>query len=244
MLERIRSIFKKEETVEFLCINEDVGVIPNPIPARKLLPDWFKNLPPKINGEQKLENSTIKRCSPFLDAMNLGWIIPLAADVEFSKDADGNIVTKSMFARSMVQTHNHSQVAGHPMLPQQPWKWINHWAVKLPKGYSMIFQPPLNRYEPRFECLSGMVDDTYMGQGALEYVNFPFFFKQPDWTGIIKAGTPLVQCIPIKRDGVVSSSNKIHIGSLKTEHINLIEHTRRRRSSQESLYRDKLRQPK
>jgi hypothetical protein len=230
--------------VQFRCLKDDVGVIPEPYPARKLMPDWFKNLAPKINNEQKLDNSTIKRCMPFLDALNLGWIIPLAADVEFSIDSTGNIKTKSHFPRTMVETHSHAQVAGHPMLPSQPWKWINHWAIKMPKGYSMLFVPPLNRYESRFECISGVVDDTYMGVGALEYVNFPFFFKQPNYTGIIKAGTPLVQCIPFKRDGVVASSKKINISSLTATDIKLIELTRRRRTSSESLYRDQLRQPK
>lgn len=238
----LKRLFKSED-VQFRCIREDVGVIPEPYPARKLMPEWFKNLPPKINNEQKLENSTIKRCMPFLDALNIGWIIPLAADVEFSKGPDG-IITKSHFARSMIQTHNRSQVAGHPMLPEQPWKWINHWAIKMPKGYSMLFVPPLNRYEPRFECISGLVDDTYMGQDAFEYINFPFFFKQKNYTGLIKAGTPLVQCIPIKRDGVLSSSNKISIGELSKKDVELIEHTRRRRSSHESMYRDSLRQSK
>jgi hypothetical protein len=244
MIKRILTAIRKPTEVQFLCVKDDVGVIPEPYPARKLMPEWFKKLPPKINNEQRLENSTIKRCMPFLDALNLGWIIPLAADVEFATDKDGNITTKSLFARSMVQTHSHAQVAGHPILPEQPWKWINHWAIKMPKGYSMLFVPPLNRYEPRFECIAGMVDDTYMGQDAFEYVNFPFFFKQPKYSGIIKAGTPLVQCIPINRDGVVASSHKIKIDSLSSEDTQLIEHTRRRRTSQESLYRDTLRQPK
>lgn len=243
MIERILTAIRKPTDVQFLCAPEDVGVIPEPYPARKLMPDWFKALPPKINNEQRLNNSTIKRCMPFLDALNIGWIIPLAADVEFWKDKDGNITTKSLFPRTMVEIHSKEQVAGHPMLPSQPWKWINHWAIKVPKGYSILFVPPLNRYEDRFECISGLVDDTYMGQDGFEYINFPFFFKRP-WTGILRAGTPLVQCIPIKRDGVVASSNKIKVGVLTDEDRAHIDHTRRRRASHESLYRDSLRQSK
>src|SRR5438105_11441393 len=110
MMKRILTgILKTTKCIEFLCAAEDVGVIPEPYPARKLMPEWFKNLPPRVNNESKLRNSTIKRCMPFLDALNLGWIIPLAADVEFSKDKDGNIQTKSMFARTMVETHSQAQ---------------------------------------------------------------------------------------------------------------------------------------
>ena len=81
----------KTPQIEFLCMKEDYGVIPEPYPARKYLPQWFKDLPPKVDKKDKLENSTIKRCAPFLDAMVVGWIIPLAADVEIitNNDATG-----------------------------------------------------------------------------------------------------------------------------------------------------------
>ena len=54
----------------------------------------------------------------------------------------------------------------------------------------------MNRPDSRFTCISGIVDCD----GHKEYVNFPFFFNTPNYTGIVKAGTPLVQVIPIKRD--------------------------------------------
>jgi hypothetical protein len=69
--------------IEFLCAPEDRGVIAEPVPARDLLPEWFKRLPPI--DRQRLSTTdnalTVKRCMPFLDAMMNGWIIPLAATV-------------------------------------------------------------------------------------------------------------------------------------------------------------------
>lgn len=240
MFKRLKTAILKRDSVEFYCYSEDHEVIPPPIPARKVLPEWFKNLSPKINNENKIQNSTIKRCMPVLDALNAGWIIPLAADVEFISNSDATeVTTKSRFHRTMVQDHSKAQVAGHPHLPKHPFKWLNWWAIKLPPGYSMLFVPPLNRYEPRFQCFSGIVDDTYMGQGALEFINFPFFFMQPNYTGIIKQGTPLVQAIPFKRENIDHI-----VGTLNPEDTKLIEHTRRRHQATESLYRDTLRQPK
>jgi len=239
MFKRFRTATLKRNNIEFLCEEKDFGVIAEPIPARKILPEWFKNLSPKIDGKNKLENSTIKRCFPVLDALSTGWIIPLAADVEFITDGNDGVTTKSLFYKTIVESHNKAQVAGHPDLPKTPLKFLNYWAIKLPPGYSMLFMPPLNRYEPRFECFSGIVDDTYMGTGALEYVNFPFFFKQPNYTGIVKKGTPLVQCIPIKRE-----EYKHTLGKIQKADQDLIDLTRRRRAAHESLYRDELRQPK
>lgn len=244
MLKRLKSVFTTPE-VEFLCAEEDYGVIPEPYPSRKFLPEWYKNLPPKVGKQDKLENSTIKRCAPFLDAMTVGWIIPLAADVEIiSNDDATGINYRWLFNKPMIENHQHTQVTGHPSLPKPPMKFLNYWFIKIPRGYSALFLPPLNRPDPRFQCISGLVDDGYMGNGALEYINFPFFFTQPNYTGILKAGTPLVQMILLKRDGVMKSSRRAQIGKVTQQDIDLVTLTRRRRSSHESLYRDKLREPK
>jgi len=240
MLKRLLTATLKRNNIQFLCDEKDYGVIAEPIPSRKILPQWFKDLPPKIDNKNKILNSTIKRCMPVLDAFSAGWIIPLAADVEFITGPNAiQVETKSRFHKTLIETHNQSQVAGHPEMPKTPFKFLNYWAIKLPPGYSMLFMPPLNRYEPRFECFSGIVDDTYMGQGALEYINFPFFFKQQNYTGIIKQGTPLVQCIPFKREPYNHT-----VGKLSKKDDDLISLTRRRHAAHESIYHDHLRQSK
>lgn len=224
----------KRHDIEFLCHADDVGVIPPPYPARKLMPDWFKNLPPKIGEKDVIHNSTIKRCAPFLDSMMLGYIIPLAADVEFIVNKDGSGVNyRWSFYKPMVENHNPAQVAGHPELPKPPMKFMNYWMIKVPPGYSVLFMPPMNRADPRFECMSGLVDlDRYF-----EYINFPFFFRKADFTGIIRQGTPLVQVIPIKRSTLLNKPRTRGMTVIDTaEH----EKTKRQRSAHESVYRDRL----
>jgi hypothetical protein len=240
----------KTEEVEFLCEQEDFGVISEPIPARKFMPEWFKQLHPKVGNEDKLNNATIKRCAPFLDAMSVGWIIPLAADVEFITNEDGSGVSyKWMHGKIMVENHQQNQLNPekgpmHPSMPKPPMKFLNYWYIKIPKDYSALFVSPLNRPDPRFQCISGLVDDGYMGNDALEYINFPFFFTQVNYTGIIKAGTPLVQMILIKRDDVLTSSRKTNVKIVDKQTSDLIGLTRRRRAAQPSYYREKLWQRK
>ncbi len=185
--------------IEFLCHKEDFGAIPKPKPAAKFLPAWFKSLDDKIPGGAA---STIKRCMPFLDSMALGYIIPLAADVEFATNDDASEVTyKSNFHRSLVERHAAEQLnrEEHPDYPKPPLKFMNYWAIKVPKGYSVLFVPPLNRHETRFQCLSGLVDCD----GYFEFVNFPFIFHEKNYAGVVKAGAPLMQVIPIKRCEVI-----------------------------------------
>lgn len=229
--------------IEFLRAPEDEG-IPEPYPARKLMPEWFKTLHQRVDPKAPKgtkNNSTIKRCAPFLDALCAGWIIPLAADVEITSTSGATGVTwKSEFHKAIIETHGPAQVAGNPHNEKPPLKFLNWWVMKVPAGYSILFVPPLNRPDFRFQCFSGMVDDTYLGNGALEYINFPFFFTQPNYSGILKAGTPLVQAIPIKRDEVLLANRQVHCWPMLPADQKLIEETRKRREQQESLYRDTL----
>jgi hypothetical protein len=231
----MKSLFKTR-TIEFLCEDIDYGVIPEPIPARKYIPDWYKALPMKLDNG--LTASTVKRCNPFLDSMGLGWIIPLAADVEFKSNEDcSGIDYKWNFYKPMVENHGMDQVTTekkpNPSFPKPPMKFLNYWLIKCPKDYSLLFVPPLNRPDPRFTCFSGLVDsDKYF-----ECVNFPFVFNIPNFHGVIEAGTPLVQVIPIKRSTIIKPSESRAMTLKEVGELNL---TRRRVKSHQSLYRDTL----
>ncbi len=200
-----KSIIKNDE-IEFFCAEEDYGIIPAPYPSKKNIPDWFKALPMKL-GNQGLGTSTIKRCAPFLDALSVGYIIPLAADVEFVVNEDGSGVDyRWKFHKPMVENHKQRQISSakspNPMDPRPPMKFLNWWRIKTPPDYSLLFLPPLNRIEERFMCYSGLVDAPYY---EYEYINFPFFFLKNSFSGIIEAGTPLVQVIPVRKNMLLPS---------------------------------------
>jgi len=59
-----------------------------------------------------------------------------------------------------------------------------------------LFIHPVNRTELPFHSLTGLVDTDKHPI----IINFPFFIKA-GFVGTIPAGTPLIQAIPIKRDG-------------------------------------------
>jgi hypothetical protein len=229
------SLFKTK-TIEFLCEEEDFGVIAEPYPAKKFMPDWYKALPMKIGPG--IEQSTVKRCNPFLDAMSIGWIIPLAADIEISTNEDcSSVEYKWNFYKPMIENHNMEQVTTakkhNPIFPKPPMKFINHWITRCPEGYSLLFVPPLNRPDPRFTCFSGLVDsDKYF-----EYVNFPFVFNIPNYHGVIKAGTPLMQVIPIKRDTILKKSDT---RKMNRKEYDQLTKTRRINRSRDSYYRNEL----
>lgn len=168
--------------------SEDVRIdIPHPKPASRFIPQWFKNLPISSKGTE-----TIKKCVPFLDAMTSGYMIVLAADVQFDGENFHQI------SKHIVVSKHHKEQVGEIDLPLEyqtvPWKWINFFVAKTPKGYSTLFTHPINRIDLPFYSLSGVVDTDKFPVS----VNFPFFVKK-DFRGIIPEGTPIAQAIPFKR---------------------------------------------
>jgi len=186
--------------INITCEPHLYGVIPNPVPAIKCAPSYFKAIPPQTNGNPK--NGTAKRCVPFLDALSQGFIIPFWTDV-FVRAVNGEITIdfpQNFQQEETLGTHDISQLSGHP-LNDKPYgdillKFINPWTIKTKPGISCLFTSPLNHLETRFKLVDGLVDtDTYTNQ-----INFPFIWTGGDGEFFIQKGTPLVQVIPIRRE--------------------------------------------
>jgi hypothetical protein len=181
-----------KKKINFRSVHPDLD-IPHPSPAYKAIPEWYRTSKPFTEGVE-----TLKKCVPLLDSMTAGYSLTLAADVFFNKGAVQDIsLTK------IVQSHADSQI-GDLKIPSEyhetVYKWINSFVLKTPKGYSTLFVHPINRIDLPFYSFSGLVDtDKY----PLE-VNFPFLIKK-DFVGIIPAGTPIAQAVPIKREDWTSS---------------------------------------
>lgn len=179
-------MIKNEKTVKFISTNVDLNIV-HPKPSSKFIPEWFRKLPGVVTGTE-----TIKKCMPFLDSMTAGYTIVLAADLKFDGDDFENISKLDLVAKHL------SEQLGDLDLPLEfnktPFKWINYFVLKTPKGHSTLFTHPLNRIDLPFYSLSGIVDtDTFPAP-----VNFPFFIKK-GFRGVIPAGTPIIQAIPFKR---------------------------------------------
>ncbi|MBN9365301.1 MULTISPECIES: DUF6065 family protein [unclassified Devosia] len=185
--------------IEFLCTPEDEGVIAPPVPGKEHLPDWFRKLPAVDRSKHGTTDTglTVKRCMPFIDAMTTGYVLPLAATVRLEIRDGGRTVTAGWdFDKTMVSNHGPHQVAGHPASPTPPCKFHNYWSIRTPRGWSCLFVPVLNRANPVFEPVAGVVDtDSYTAP-----VHFPFFATAPDGLYELEKGTPLVQVIPFRRD--------------------------------------------
>ena len=199
--------------VKFVDIVGYISETYTPVPAKNMLPEWYKRLSGyqdlgHTRGEylfnsmrEKADAATIKKCMPVFDTLSAGYIITIPQDLNIRwSEEHGRYYEWSDY--EFIKFHNGGQVVGHPiddgseMYP----KFRNPWSVITPKGYSCLFVQPMHRESP-FEILPGIVDtDTYHGA-----VQFPFTFKEKKWEGLIPAGTPMAQVIPFKRESFTHS---------------------------------------
>jgi len=173
-----------------------------PLPSKKLIPDWFKKIPPHNEND-----ITVKKCVPFIDAMSVGYTLLSHMDIVIEQRPDGEMRThflddaheKLVRRWPPIETHPQRQVPGSPMENYTILKYMSPWIIETPKDYSLLFLPPINRLEIPIVPLVGLVDtDTYYNN-----VNIPFIHTMLEPNGekhVIPAGTPMCQVVPIKRE--------------------------------------------
>ncbi len=181
------------------------ALLPKPTAARAALPDWLRAMPSEapaetLNGDPV---RTLKHCPPFLDALSLGLLIPLATDLHFDKGAvswdwDPPALPDTLISRAPIALHLPEQATGAPyqLAVNSILKFLNFWTLEAPPGTSLLFTHPLNREELPFRTLSGVVDCDLFRDG---YVHFPALWLDRNFTGTLPAGTPIAQVIPLPR---------------------------------------------
>jgi len=185
--------------------HENLG---QPVPAKLFLPKWYQKSESTFKDEQGVEHPGLKKCVPFLDAMLSGYMLVTPVDIFVSRNEDQSLkiswnspeVFSDFIAERTKSLGEHMpRPAGH--LPNH-LAFKGFWGFKLPRGWSALVVHPLNRHDLPFTSTSGIMDaDNYSTSG-----NIPFFIKE-DFVGMIPAGTPFAQLIPIKRAAWSSIKN-------------------------------------
>jgi hypothetical protein len=172
-------------------------------PIRNYVPEWYKKTDRFFGKRQILGSNgegakTLKMCVPFLDTLTTGYTVELWQDVQVKIDSSNEPVMFWAGEPDAAERRPINSIGDMPIpngYSPEPFAWKFPFAIKTPKGYSVLMSHPLNRYDLPFLTLSGIVDsDTLLNSG-----NLPFFIKE-GFEGIIPKGTPIVQIFPYKRD--------------------------------------------
>jgi len=231
-------------TVTFRCPPELEAIVPRPIPAVMGIPDWFKTMPAKAFSDiVQTEQMTVKKCPPFIDAMTFGFLIPLVTDLHVENetftwqlDLPGGAITS--YPRSPLDFHDNSQVIGTPLFDEDGFiiKFTNFWTIETPPGYSLLVTHPVNRYDLPFTTLTGLVDtDLYKD----DFINFPAQWRNREFQGVLPRGTPVAQCLPIKRELWTG-----RFGTIAGDAISLLQETTTAPDHDPGIYRRQFRAPK
>ncbi|MET4388857.1 hypothetical protein ABIB73_004622 [Bradyrhizobium sp. F1.4.3] len=231
-----------ELKLKFRCPKELEGLLPQPAPATLGVPDWLKAMPTTaFSSLNQQDDQTVKRCPPFVDAMTSGFLIPLVCDLTIE---NGEIRWDNSFPpsvgldvpRSPISFHDGSQLSGSPLFEPDRFfiKFHNLWTIEAPEGYRLFFTHPVNRFDLPFTTLSGFVDsDSYKDA----WIHFPAHWHNTGFNGVLPKGTPIAQCIPVKRgDWVMETS------SLSDDEARRIRELSSALKREPGLYRRKYRQ--
>lgn len=197
-----------------------------PRPAKDCLPAWYKETNPGTNDiADGARAYSIRGCMPTYDAMTAGYIIPTPADYwvtqEYDHRAQGGkcpVFHTRNFAQPIVEqpgehAPNHPLKANNVDFP----KFASPWIIKTPPGYSTMFIDPLGETNEIFRSLPAVIDtDVFYHRIA-----FPFVLRDPNFSGLIPAGTPMVQAIPFKREEWQMEISKPDIESLNRSMVRL-----------------------
>jgi len=212
--------------VNFTPMNKEIEmVVPCPKPAKEYMPEWFKNMELFLGGKKQYEsgflsNKTVKLCMPFGDTFSTGYIQETWCDLYINVNDEDRLEYHFPSSPELVGFRNNHP-DGSMKIPKQfcnqECNWRQPWSPVLPKGYSMLITHPLNRMDLPFHTLSGIVDcDNFVVERFPN--NLPFYVYK-GFTGLIPAGTPMFQMIPIKRDSWSSSiSNFDETNAAKNVH--------------------------
>jgi hypothetical protein len=178
-------------------------------PAKFFIPDWYKEAKPAPVSFKDIVELPMplgfKACSPFLEALSTGYIVPLPVDIAIRQTPDGPHITWTKDVDYLSRRGNglNETLPTPHGFSKNHYTWITHSMIKIPKGYSALFTHPLNRYDLPFLTLSGVVD----GEFTMPNGNVPVFFSNT-FEGLIPAGTPMFQVILFKTENWESEQDK------------------------------------
>jgi hypothetical protein len=186
--------------IEFLQAEVMRGKIPDPYPANRHVPEWFKNM-----AAENEVGGTLKRCPPFLEAMTSGYIIPAPGDLEVTKTQTG-VSTRGQY--EFLTLHHPREYEGAPFDKYTVVKFHNPWIIVTPPDYVCFITAPINRFEMPFLALSGIVETgSYYSEVQLPMV----CWMRPGDKFHLPSGAPMIHVMPFRREDWTSRTGNIDV---------------------------------
>jgi len=194
-----------------------------PFPATQAIPEWWKKMTPYLAvpeqvkkgnfflGRNSIPNTSFKKCTPMLDALASGYIIPLWTDVFVTCNPEGFpvITWKTLGGRGVFAQHGDNAMDVETPLGYSNlvFKYLNPWIPKTPRGYSILVTQPFGYRQTAFQAVPAIIDSD---KSTLEVL--PPMWVKEGFEGVVEKGTPLVQITPFKRNNWELEFNRLEDG--------------------------------
>jgi len=186
------------QLIEFTSYDPSAVEYYPPVPAHKIVPDWYKDIKLSIDWGEDQEVPTIKRCVPVRDYLTSGYVIlnPYEVNIRYSEDEAGILKASNVCpAEEFISAHPYNQCPVHMNnVRNHYFKISNVWRVKTPPGYSCHFYQPFYDLNEDYKLFPAIVDTdkhddavNFVGVGLKRNFNIP-------------VGAPLMIVYPFKRD--------------------------------------------
>jgi len=211
--------------LNFFCDDEAVAKHFPPLPASKIIPDWYKELPLRLDEDELTAekyyasgNNTpfsIKGCVPVSDYITSGYVIRASSDIVITPNKiDGEPGFMWSSPAATCYTHEHKQCPVSMRGQKNHYiKIATPWRIATPAGYSCYFYQPEFTFNENIRLFPAVVDTD----GYNHAVNFPGVITT-DKTFTINAGDPLMVVFPFKRQ------DWVHTVSLAPAPKNPVKH--------------------
>jgi hypothetical protein len=206
--------------IEFVALDKYAfEVCPKPFPASQAIPQWWKDASPYVKGpqnpdgkkiivENRESNASFKKCTPMLDLLSSGYIVPLWADVQIKNENNLPYISWRV-NKDVFEPHNGQEVEVPDGYNSLQFKFLNQWVPKLPKGYSaLIISCPAYPNSP-FKTMQAIID-----YDKTTHPLYPPIYVKENFEGIVEKGTPMFQIIPFRRDNWKSKFSFLGDGEL------------------------------
>lgn len=190
--------------IKFYPSSKEVSLlVPPPKPSVFYVPRWYRDIKKfsekdmHINETGAVDGINLKSCMPFFDGMVNGYIQETWQDIVVD-NTDQRLTLSAQIVPEMIGSRGkdfHSPIGKG--FYQNEFVWRSPWIPRLPKGWSALVTSPVNQVHLPFQTATGIIDSDNFYHSP--FGNFPFYIKE-GFRGIIPAGTPMYQIIPIKRE--------------------------------------------
>lgn len=162
------------------------------------IPAWMDLA--KADYMNNKNSQSVYKCPGIVELMTSGYIVKTWHDIEVGSDMNGRLIAsypsdelEKLLGFPPVQIQGGDTVAKH--VPKRPWshrdilKINTPWHIVAPKGVKFMMLPVSYTDEIAFESTIGILDPAVSNEINVQgYVNK---------LGVIRAGTPIAQLIPI-----------------------------------------------